>query len=44
MAVNTFLTIAIKCKEEFVIKHIKPEDNRNQLEQEPYIYELIRNI
>lgn len=41
MACNTFLTIAQKCREEFVMKH-NNKDEKQLIESEPYIYELIR--
>ncbi|CAD8153475.1 unnamed protein product [Paramecium pentaurelia] len=41
MACNTFLTISQKCGKEFVIRQQIQSD---QLEREPYICELIRNI
>lgn len=47
MAVNTFLEISKKCKEEFVKVQVPRErefQQNNQFESEPYIYELIRNI
>lgn len=47
MAVNTFLTISIKCKEEFVISRKSNEDgfrSNNIQDNEPYIMELIRRI
>lgn len=43
MAVNTFKTISIKCKEEFVAIQQTKDDQRNDVyDQEPYIQELIR--
>ena len=47
MAVNTFLKITQQCKEEFVKVQSSREDHMNQRQQadnEPYIYDLIRNI
>ncbi|CAD8069914.1 unnamed protein product [Paramecium sonneborni] len=41
MACNTFLTISQKCGKAFVIRQQIQSD---QLEREPYIWELIRNI
>ena len=45
MAVNTFLKIAETCKEEFVIVQTKQNEfQQNQIENAPYIEELIRSI
>lgn len=41
MACNTFQTIAMKCKEEFVSTHSKYDENQKG---EQYIHELIRKI
>jgi hypothetical protein len=41
MACNTFQTIAMKCKEEFVSNHSKYDENQKG---EQYIHELIRKI
>ena len=47
MACQTFLKIAQSCKSEFVVLQKKSDEFYNDrfvLEQEPYVYELIRRI
>jgi len=44
MAVNTFLKIAETCKEEFVIIHPNQNETPGQLDNTPYIDEIIRRI